>query len=102
MRPFNATTDATVNIDVSSSTQRVKLTRSDGCLEMRVYNAGTQDVWIKVGDSTVTADSTKNMPIPAGAVEVLNVIPPRSDDIYVAAIAAGSTGKVYFTPGVGI
>lgn len=99
---FHPAKGATVSIAVSSSTQPLKITRQDGRCDVRVYNSGTATVWIDFGDSTVTTSAATGMPIPAGAVCGFNTPKPYNDGLYVAVIAAGATGTVYFTPGVGI
>jgi hypothetical protein len=62
-------------------------------------NNGTATAWITFGDNTVTAVATSGLPVGPGVTEVLTV--PIIAPLYVAAIAAGSTGKIYFTPGMG-
>lgn len=103
MNPFAPTGDDTANIDVAATTGRVKLGDIVGPLQVRIFNAGTATAWIKFGDVTVTADTTNDIPVGSGVTEVLSVNPPVTGGaLYVAAIAAGATGKIYFTPGVGI
>lgn len=99
---FAPTGDDTAQINVSSSTQRVKLGDISGRLQVRFYNAGTAPVWIKFGDVTVTADTTNDIPIAAGLTGGFTVPPIAGGSLYVAAIAAGATGIIYFTPGTGI
>lgn len=89
---------ATVTISVSSSSQRVALAK-DG--PVRIFNNGTATVWIRCGNSSVVA-TTSDIPIPAGAIEVDTFNMPTTTGLNCAAIAAGSTGNVYFTPGIGI
>lgn len=89
---------STVSISVSSSSQRVAIAKSG---PVRMMNNGTATVWVRCGDNTVVA-STSDIPVPAGAIEVLSFNRPRVDDLNCAAIAAGSTGIIYFTPGIGI
>ena len=96
-RPFAA---KTVLIDVGASTARIEIAAGD---TVRVMNNGTATVWVDFGDVTITASLTTSFPVGPGVTEVLKV--PRSVDgarRYAAAIAAGSTGKIYFTPGEGI
>ena len=95
-RPYAA---ATVNIDVSASSQRVLIGSAPDAV--RIHNGGTATGWVNFGDGTVTAATATGIPIPAGAIEVVSV-PSGGAPLYVAAIAAGSTGKIYFTPGSGI
>lgn len=100
--PFRPNDGATVNIDVSSSSQKVDLANGNGAFPVRVMNDGTATAWIKFGITTsLTATTSADIPIPAGAIEVLTV-PPLGGAAFVAAIAAGSTGTIYFTPGQGI
>src|SRR6185312_8418254 len=88
---------STVTISVSASSQSVLLAK-DG--PVRMMNNGTATVWVRCGSSGVTA-STSDIPVPSGAVEVLSFNHPNGP-LYCAAIAAGSTGNIYFTPGIGI
>lgn len=99
--PFVPRDNATVNINVGATTDRVQISVEKGDTDIRVANLGTAPVWIRFGNSTVVATTTTDMPVPAGAVEVLG-IPPKSAALYVAAIAAGATGRIYFTPGEGL
>ena len=101
-KPFHPMKAATVNIDVSSSSQAVQITGiGSGYKQIRIANDGSATVWLNHGGSTVTAALASGFPVPAGAVEVLTFSP---DDgvLYIAAIAAGATGKIYFTPGSGV
>lgn len=102
MKPFRPTLEATVNIDVSSGSGRVKVASGDGEVQVRIMNNGSATAWINAGDVTITADTTNDIPIGSGATEVLTFKAPDASPLYIAAIAAGSTGKIYFTPGVGI
>ena len=97
---FLPATGSTVNISVASSSANVQVTGTgtSGVSQVRIMNDGTATVWIKHGtDNTVTA-TISNLPIGAGATEVLSFQNP----CWIAAIAAGSTGKIYFTPGSGL
>lgn len=99
---FTPQAGATVNIDVSSSSQKIQVSTASGDIDVRVHNNGTATVWIVFGVTTgLTATTTAELSIPPGAVEVLHV-PPLGSAVFVAAIAAASTGKIYFTPGSGI
>jgi hypothetical protein len=63
-------------------------------------NNGTATAWFNFGtDSTVAATTAAGIPVGPGVTEVYTV--PKNP-LWVAAIAAGSTGKIYFTPGSGI
>lgn len=88
----------TVNIDVSSSSASVTIDADGGSSAVRVFNNGTTTVWIKFSDTaSPTAALATGIPIGPGVTEIYGV-----NAAYVAAIAAGSTGKIYFTPGAGI
>jgi hypothetical protein len=96
---------ATVLIDSSSSSQRV-LVSSDVPASIRIMNNGTATVWVEFGDSAVTSSLTSGFPVGPGVTEVVRGsfkgAAPATPDLYVAVIAAGATGKIYFTPGVGV
>ena len=99
--PFAPTAASTVNIDVSASSQAVALGGNRNGGQIRIMNNGTATVWVAFGSSSVTAASASAFPVGAGVTEVLSL--PLSDGAsHAAAIAAGSTGKVYFTTGTGI
>lgn len=92
--PFAPRAGGTKSIDVSAASQRVAV-GSVG--QVRVFNEGTATAYIEFGGSAVTAAAATGLPIGPGVTEVLTV-----DATHVAAIADGATGKIYFTPGVGI
>jgi hypothetical protein len=94
--------DDTFVIDVGAGTARVKMGDISGRLQVRIYNSGSAPAWIKFGDVTVTADMTNDIPIAPGLTCGFTVPPVAGGALYVAAIAAGATGKIYFTPGTGI
>lgn len=100
MQAFRPTPNATVNIDVSSSNQRVIIT--DGSANsIRVMNNGTATVWVDFGTVAVTAAVATSMAVGPGTTEILRFQNKDGSRLYAAAVAAGSTGKVYFTPGTG-
>lgn len=101
MQPFNAVANATVNIDVSSSNQRVSLNFGPSCDAIRVMNNGTATVWVDFGPVAIVAALATSMPVGPGVTEVLRDNTNDGSPLYAAAIAAGSTGKIYFTPGNG-
>lgn len=95
--PFRPNGGSTVNIDVGAASGNVELTRGE---QQRIMNNGSATAWIKFGaDNTVAATLAAGIPVGPGVTEILT--PPPGTN-YVAAIAAGSTGKIYFTPGTGI
>jgi hypothetical protein len=97
---FRPLLGATVNIDVSSSSQSVSLAVTSK-QQVRVMNNGTATAWITFGPGAATATTTAGIPIGPGVTEVLSV-EDLGGTLYAAAIAAGSTGKIYFTPGQGL
>lgn len=101
VKAFSPRQDATVNIDVTSSSQSVKICDDKGNVDVRVMNNGSATVWIKFGVTGISAGLTDDIPVGPGVTEVFRA-EPFGNALYVAAIAAGSTGKIYFTPGSGI
>ena len=99
--PFTPQNAATVNIDISSSNQRVKYSNDGFSQQVRVMNNGTATAWIAFGDVTITAALATGIPVGPGVTEVYSITSTPGTSLYAAAIAAGSTGKIYFTPGVG-
>lgn len=92
----------TANINVAAASDRVFLTNRNGATTVRVVNDGTATAWINWGDVTVTATTTTGLPVGPGVHEVMTLAPAENGDLYVAAIAAGATGKIYFTVGEGV
>jgi len=101
MKPFITTPSGTVNINVSGSSQSVSLAVVGGPQQVRIMNNGTATAWVNFGSSAVTAALATGMPVGPGVTEVIT-IPDFGVTPYAAAIAAGATGNIYFTPGYGI
>lgn len=102
IKSFEPRDDAQAEIDVSGTSQKVQIAPDHGEVNIRVHNDGTATVWVRFGiEASLTASTTTGISIPAGSVEVLRVR-KLSGPAFAAAIAAGATGKVYFTPGEGI
>lgn len=96
IRPFGPVGN-TVNLAVTGTTGSIAVTRGGfGTQSIRVFNTGTQTVFIKIGDSSVTAVLTTSMPIFAGSVETFLI---KADQTHVAAIAAGAGSTIYITTG---
>lgn len=86
---------ATVNLAATTTTSRVALpTFDEGARTIIAYNAGSGDVFLSFGNSTVTASISADMPIPAG----IPIAFDRGGASHVAAIFASGSGTVYFTP----
>jgi len=103
MNAFQPSWGHTVSINVASSSANVQVSGfSDNEGAMRIYNEGTATAFINVGFDNTVAAALTNLPIAPGSVEVITLNVPNNASLYVAAIAAGATGKIYFTPGEGI
>jgi H+/gluconate symporter-like permease len=102
VRSFTPAKNSTVNINVSASSQNIFVTNRNSPINVRIMNNGTATVWIAAGGSSVTATTTANAPVGPGVHEVLTFEPDVNGNLYIAAIAAGSTGRIYFTPGDGL
>lgn len=104
-RPLAPMDAHTVLIDVAVTTANVALTLTDSTgghnVNIRVFNDGSATAWIAFGGASVTAALT-DIPIGAGMAEVFTLPESEAANLRVAAIAAGSTGKIYFTAGYGI
>lgn len=98
---FYGDTAGTVNINVSGASQSVQLFPERGPISVLVTNDGSATAWISYGDSTVAASLTTSIPIKAGASQLLTMHNNGNGPLFVAAIAAAATGKIYFTPGRG-
>lgn len=102
MKPFCPDLAATVNVDVGVSTGNVSLAiNRNNPVQVRVMNNGSATAWVNFGGSAVTASLTTSFPVGPGVTEVVTVQPVGAI-LYAAAIAAGATGKIYFTPGSGV
>lgn len=100
MRAFSGGSTATIT--VSAASQRVLVGKRASAAQVRICNLGSATVWIKAGDSSVTAAVT-DMPIPPnGFTEIQTFSPGVPGDLYIAAIAAAATGDIAFTLGEGI
>jgi len=99
--PFYGDAAGTVNINVSGSSQSVQLYDQRGPISVLVTNTGTAPAWITYGDSNISASLTTSIPIAAGASQLLLMHNNGNGPLFVAAIAAAATGKIYFTPGRG-
>lgn len=102
IRSFAPAQEKTLSIDVSATSQRVLIGNTNAPTAIRVVNNGTATVWLNWGDVTVDATVANSLPIGPGVHEVLTLNPHESGLLYIAAIAAGTTGRVYFTQGSGI
>lgn len=102
-RAFLPVSGSTVSIDVAATSSAVKVAAGGYHTEVdvRIANSGTATVWIKRGDATAAA-TTSDMPVLAGVTEVLRFRIQADGTLYLAAIAASGTGKIYFTLGEGI
>lgn len=100
MNAFEPMSASTVSVTVAATTGNVLVQNFSGCNQVRVMNDGTATVWVEFGGSGVTAVLATSVPIGAGKDAIFS-IPSAASTVYMAAIAAAATGKVYATPGVG-
>lgn len=102
MNPFHAAPFqpfATVSRSVTTSTQRVALSRARNqtcVISAPADNAGP--VFIKFGDSAVEAAVT-DFPILPGTVQTFSLVETQT---HVAAIMASGTGLIYASTGDGV
>jgi hypothetical protein len=101
-RSFSPVTTGTVNINVSGTSQSVLVENRNSPITVRIVNNGTATVWLNSGGSAITATTTTGFPVGPGVHEVLTFSPDQNGNLYIAAIAAGATGRIYFTPGAGL
>lgn len=97
VRPFSPLADTiTVTVGLASAAQALTGAPT-GRSDVRLYNAGTVPVFIKFGASDVTVTTGNGVPIPAGAVEVLNA----GNATHVATISGTAAQTLYVTSGDG-
>lgn len=101
-RAFASTANTTVNINVSASSQSVRLVNRQAPVAVRVVNNGLATVWIGWGGPSASVTTSTGLPIGPGVHEVLTMEPDLNGELYIAAIAAGATGIIYFTSGEGV
>lgn len=103
MEPFNPADNATVTISAGASSQSQAIKkRPTGKFQVRIHNAAATLCFYRFGDSTVTAANT-DVPLPAGAVEVVTVENrDASAETHMAVILASGSGSVYVTTGAGL
>lgn len=105
MTPFSPKPGRTVLAAANASAQYVQITfaNKDALAphQIRMMNNGTATVWVRFAKETgIAASATADFPVGPGVTEVLTV--KISDGpIWASVIAAGSTGNIYFTPGIG-
>lgn len=87
---------ATNSIAATTSSGRVQITGTGSTLE--IQNSGTTTVFLKLGDSTVTA-ATTDYPLLAGQAKLIARNP--TDQTYLAAIMGTGTATIYVSAGDG-
>jgi len=87
-----------VNINISAANQVVALPDSSTSKEfdILVTNDGTATAFVRFGSSSLVITTSNAIPIRSGATLAFKVPPGTT---HAAAIAAGATGRVYFTLG---
>lgn len=103
---FHPVFGQTKSLSATASSGNVRMADGlpQGTFQMRIYNAGTDLVFVRFGATSALAAATiADHPVPSGAVEVITLNNDDRNQIqYAAAICASSTATVYFTPGHGI
>jgi hypothetical protein len=102
MKPFNPLDDATASISANTTSVRAAIARQPmGAHQLRLHNAGASTVFWAAGDAAVSAAVT-DIPLPAGAIEVVTVTNPGAQGAtHIAAITASGTASLYLTTGQG-
>lgn len=103
-KAFMPVDNATVTVSVSaSSTPGVAIKgRPTGAFQLRLHNALAGVIFYRVGDASVQA-STADVPLPAGAVEVITVKNSDSrQDTHIAFVSASGAGSAYASTGNGL
>lgn len=96
-KPADASTSLTP-VTTTASTNRTALKRSGNeNTHVRLFNAGAALVFLRFGDVTVSA-SASDFPLPAGAVEVIDIGACSHMD----AVTASGSSSVYVTCGKGL
>ena len=103
IEPFRPVPNGTVSISANgtaSGTASLSTANLPGNISLRIHNGGPATVFVEFGGAaSVTAITTTSMPVPSGAIEVINV----DQCSYAAAItSSGTTATVYFTQGFGL
>ena len=97
IQPFQATGKAT--LAAGTATSNVALGTAGGLLTAVVSNAGTVDVWVSAGGSSVTATVGAGILVPAGG---WGVVAPLGSATYLAAITGSSTAALTILTGTGV
>ena len=94
--PFRLTAD-TITLACTAASASTTVLRQEP-MQLRIYNAGPNDVFVRLGNGALTAFVATDMPIPAGAVEIFTKNAAGS----VAGICAGTgTATLDLTAGEG-
>lgn len=97
------TPGTTVSLSATTSSANVALPAPTGKLktQLRLYNAGSVVVFVKIGQGPGLAAATSDMPLAPGVPEIVSVPDAGGATIYLAGITASSSGTVYATSGEG-
>ena len=101
MSGFQALPASTVGINVAATTARVLIGNFTGTIDVLVTNLGSAEAYVEFGDVTIVATTTTSIPVEAGQSRIFTVQSPANKPLYMAAIAAGTTGYIHATPGGG-
>lgn len=102
VQPFRPYPSGTVSVTATSANGTASLGTASlpGFIALRIHNNSTGvTAFVEFGGAaTVAATTTASMPVPPGAIEVVNV----DQSSFVAAITSSGTATVYFTKGYGL
>jgi len=103
MKSFSPLAGATVTLAVGAASSSVALAGPpSGSFQVRIHNAGSATAFVRFGGADVEASAGGDLPVPAGAVEVLTLDNPARDPVtHAAAITVTGSATLYVTPGRG-
>lgn len=97
-RTFRPLAD-TVNAAVTTTAANLTLTGKVGSMAVRLFNSGSNTIFVKFTSGTGDATTTTSMPLAAGAIEVFTV----TQDITTISHISGAAGNtLYATLGEGL
>ena len=98
-RPFAPVGQATINFTATTSSANTTITSNNQFAgTYRIYNSGSNDVFLEFGGPQNTATTTASMPLKAGTAERF----ANNKQTHVAAITLTSSSQIWITPGEGI
>lgn len=96
LRPFSPAGDTVSLAVLTTSANKAVTAPAIGNRSIRIYNAGTAEVFIAIGDSSVTVTASNGIPLKPGDFEIFLL---KNNATHVAAIAAATGSTIYLTTG---